>query len=193
MPRIRDERKRGIILGAAKTLFATNGFFKTSIQDIVGETGLPIGSIYTYFKGKEEIISAIVAEGWENSKKKMTGLLAAKIPAREKLRKIVEDFLPELLKDMDFINILLSEALVYTRIEEKLEFLADIMFQFVKELDGAANIPVNRQMMDTALIVYFLGVLNAARLTRSTSVGIKISDIIAFTKTSIEASLGIKL
>jgi AcrR family transcriptional regulator len=193
MARIKDERKRRIILDAAKTLFAARGYAQTSVADIVKETGLPIGSIYTYFKGKEEIISTIVEEGWEQLQKEMRALVEEKLDPREKLRLLIDKFLPEILKDMDFVNIILSEALVYTRIEAKLESLTDVMMKFVGDLSKTSPLPLDRHMVETALVVYFLGILNAARLARTASVGIKVADIIAFTKASIEGSLGVKL
>lgn len=56
-----DARRRQILDGAA-VCFARNGFHATSMQDVLKEVDLSAGAVYRYFKGKEELIGAIVAE-----------------------------------------------------------------------------------------------------------------------------------
>lgn len=62
MPRVSqahlDARRRQII-DAARTRFAAHGFARTSMTDLVEASGLSVGAIYRYFKGKNEIIAAI--------------------------------------------------------------------------------------------------------------------------------------
>ncbi|MBB4929675.1 AcrR family transcriptional regulator [Lipingzhangella halophila] len=56
-----DARRRQI-LDAARRCFVRNGFHATSMQDVLAEAGLSAGAVYRYFKGKDEIIAAIVSE-----------------------------------------------------------------------------------------------------------------------------------
>lgn len=65
MPKVSAEHlanRRQQILDAAATCFARNGFHRTSMQDIVRESGLSAGLIYRYFTGKDDMILAIVDE-----------------------------------------------------------------------------------------------------------------------------------
>jgi TetR/AcrR family transcriptional regulator, transcriptional repressor of aconitase len=65
MPRVDDEylaSRRRQIMDAAITCFARDGFHRTTMQDIVTETGLSAGAIYRYFPAKEDIVAAIAAE-----------------------------------------------------------------------------------------------------------------------------------
>jgi TetR/AcrR family transcriptional regulator, transcriptional repressor of aconitase len=65
MPRVAEsylQSRRRQIMDAAITCFAREGFHRTTMQDIVGETGLSAGAIYRYFRSKEDIIAAIAAE-----------------------------------------------------------------------------------------------------------------------------------
>ena len=70
MPKVSDEhlanRKREI-LDAAANCFARNGFHRTSMQDIVKESGVSAGLIYRYFTGKDDMIVAIV-EDWHTTR-----------------------------------------------------------------------------------------------------------------------------
>ena len=54
--------RRQQILEAAMACFAREGFHGTTMQDIVRQSGLSPGAIYSYFKSKEEIIAAIADE-----------------------------------------------------------------------------------------------------------------------------------
>jgi TetR/AcrR family transcriptional regulator, transcriptional repressor of aconitase len=56
------ESRRREIIDASMTCFARQGFHRTTIQDIVQETGLSAGAIYRYFPSKEDIVAAIADE-----------------------------------------------------------------------------------------------------------------------------------
>ena len=65
MPRVAEsylQSRRRQIMDAAIRCFAREGFHRTTMQDIVRETGLSAGAIYRYFKSKEDIVAAIAAE-----------------------------------------------------------------------------------------------------------------------------------
>jgi TetR/AcrR family transcriptional regulator, transcriptional repressor of aconitase len=65
MPRVSQsylESRRRQIMDAAIACFAREGFHRTTMQDIVTETGLSAGAIYRYFRSKEDIVAAIAAE-----------------------------------------------------------------------------------------------------------------------------------
>ncbi len=54
--------RRQQILEAARGCFLRNGFHATTMQDVLGASGLSAGAVYTYFPGKEEIVRAIALE-----------------------------------------------------------------------------------------------------------------------------------
>ncbi|MFD7701808.1 TetR/AcrR family transcriptional regulator [Streptomyces caelestis] len=56
-----DARRRQILDGAA-SCFARNGFHASSMQDVLKEADLSAGAVYRYFRGKDELIAAIVTE-----------------------------------------------------------------------------------------------------------------------------------
>jgi len=195
MARAKDESKRSAILQSSKKLFAQKGFFNTSIADITSMTGLPTGSIYTYFTNKEEIVRVIVDDGWSDLQKRLVTSLHSAHNPKEQLRVLIDDFLPELLKDFELINILLSEAIDYTKIEEKVEQLARMILAILKGLspDKKTFHALDKRTMKTGLIVYFLGVLNAVKISRETSLGISVDDITGFLRQSIENSMDVEL
>ena len=48
------------ILDAALTLFAENGFDGTSVEQIATEVGIKAPSLYKHYKGKEDILNALI-------------------------------------------------------------------------------------------------------------------------------------
>jgi AcrR family transcriptional regulator len=48
------------ILDAAEPLFYSNGYHETAISDIVKKLGVAQGTVYYYFKSKEEILEALI-------------------------------------------------------------------------------------------------------------------------------------
>src|SRR6266516_1086023 len=57
------EARRTQILDAAVRCFARTGYYATTIEDVVRETGLSRGALYLYFPSKEALYLAI-SERW---------------------------------------------------------------------------------------------------------------------------------
>jgi AcrR family transcriptional regulator len=65
VPKISEEKRqarRTQILDAAALCFAKLGFHRTSMEDIIKESGLSAGAIYCYFRSKHDMVEAISAE-----------------------------------------------------------------------------------------------------------------------------------
>jgi AcrR family transcriptional regulator len=65
MPKVTEAHfaaRRRQILSAALACFARDGFHRTTMQDIFGEAELSPGAVYSYFKGKDDLVRAIIAE-----------------------------------------------------------------------------------------------------------------------------------
>ena len=57
--------KREAILNAAVKVFAQKGFFNSKVADIAGEAGIADGTVYLYFKSKDEILHSIFDRAME--------------------------------------------------------------------------------------------------------------------------------
>ncbi len=62
MARESDKEKRDLILNATLKLITTNGFDATPMSAIATEAGVAAGTIYLYFKNKEELINELYLE-----------------------------------------------------------------------------------------------------------------------------------
>lgn len=195
MAREKDESKRLAIMASAKRLFAEHGFHGASISDLARETGLPVGSIYTYFENKEAVIHSVVEEGWAEFFDGLTLILSLAPTAERKIALIIYRVLPSLFEDVDLISILLSEAAGYVGLEEKLDRLTALVADLVRELarDKGRDMSFPLGQAKAALTLYFLGSLDTVRLSRAAGLGIPNEDIIAFIRLSIENSFSIDL
>src|SRR3954453_17413651 len=57
--------KRELILGAATRVFAQSGYFNSKVADIAAEAGIADGTVYLYFKSKDEILHSIFDRAME--------------------------------------------------------------------------------------------------------------------------------
>jgi len=65
MPKVSEahlEARREQIVDAAVECFSRDGFHRTTMQDIIAQSGLSAGAIYRYFASKDAIIEAIADE-----------------------------------------------------------------------------------------------------------------------------------
>jgi AcrR family transcriptional regulator len=195
MARERDEGKRQAILATAKRLFAANGFHGTSVSDIARETALPVGSLYTYFEGKDEVFRCVIDEGWEEFYGSLSGALGAEGRPEDKLALLVYRFLPSLFRDVDLIAIILAEADRGTGLEEKLERLASLVSGLIAQLAASRGLALDfgTKTAMAAITVYFLGSLDAVRVARNAGIKIGPQDVLAFIRMSIENSFGISI
>ena len=58
-PDVKSERQAQIIQ-AALTCFSRNGYNNTTMDDIVAESGLSKGTLYWYFKGKQDLFVSMI-------------------------------------------------------------------------------------------------------------------------------------
>ncbi|WP_018502022.1 TetR/AcrR family transcriptional regulator [Parafrankia discariae] len=75
MPRVGQahlDARRQQILDAARARFASHGFARTSMADVVAESGLSTGAIYRYFTSKDEIVIAVCEQASDALPKALT-------------------------------------------------------------------------------------------------------------------------
>jgi TetR/AcrR family fatty acid metabolism transcriptional regulator len=93
--------KREAILRAAIRVFAGNGYFNSKVADIAREAGVADGTVYLYFKSKEEILHSIFDRNMEEAITASRKQLEEITDAREKLRRIALLHLERLGADRD--------------------------------------------------------------------------------------------
>src|SRR3989304_5675129 len=59
---MRDPHKPQQIIAAAIRVFAGNGYYNSRVSDVAREAGIAAGTIYLYFKTKDEILVTLFRE-----------------------------------------------------------------------------------------------------------------------------------
>jgi AcrR family transcriptional regulator len=112
---MKPEDRKALILEYAKRLFSRNGYFSTQISDIIEEAGIARGTVYQYFKNKDDIFITLLEDyyaKWEKmmaEREKEINLL--EITAREYLEYRIRMNLKFFADDRDLCNILLRVGL----------------------------------------------------------------------------------
>lgn len=93
--------KREAILRAATRVFARNGYFNSKVADIAREAGVADGTVYLYFKSKEEILHSVFDRNMAEAIAEGRAQLGVIQDSREKLRRIARTHLERLGADRD--------------------------------------------------------------------------------------------
>jgi len=111
--------KRTAIIRAAISVFAHNGYFNSKVADIAREAGVADGTVYLYFKSKEEILHSIfdrtVDEAVADARKQLDDIS----DPREKLRQIARLHLERLGADQDLAVVFQVELRGSTKFMEE--------------------------------------------------------------------------
>jgi AcrR family transcriptional regulator len=88
-PTVTDERKSQILTAAA-TVFTRKGLHETRMDDIAEESGLSKGTLYLYYKSKDELIFAILDRLFQHQFQEAQTLLDANGSAEERIHQLTE-------------------------------------------------------------------------------------------------------
>ena len=111
--------KREAILRAAITVFAHNGYFNAKVADIAREAGVADGTVYLYFKSKEEILHSIFDRSVDEALTAARAQIEAIADARERLRRIAFLHLERLGADRDLAVVFQVELRGSTKFMEE--------------------------------------------------------------------------
>ena len=99
MARNSSADKRATILRAATRVFARNGYFNSKVADIARAADVADGTVYLYFKSKEEILHSIFDQNVEEAIGAARSLIEGISDPREKLRRVASLHLERLGAD----------------------------------------------------------------------------------------------
>lgn len=94
------------LLTAARSLFASQGFFACKVGDIARQAGMSQGNVYWYFGSKEEILQAILAEGFGAVEVMTAEVEDEPGPARARIDLLITRTLDLYRQQADFTRIL---------------------------------------------------------------------------------------
>jgi TetR/AcrR family fatty acid metabolism transcriptional regulator len=82
-----DKRER--ILESAQRVFASKGFFGAKVSDIAEEAGVADGTIYLYFKSKDDLLISLFESQMERVNAELTAAMVDADDGVDKLRRVI--------------------------------------------------------------------------------------------------------
>lgn len=81
--------KRARILESAERVFASKGFFGSKVADIAAEAGVADGTIYLYFRSKDDLLISVFEEQMAKVNEALQTAIRGVKDAAEKLRRLI--------------------------------------------------------------------------------------------------------
>ena len=80
--------KRERLVTAARSLLHRQGYHRTTLADVAGQAGVPLGNVYYYFRTKDDLLEAVVGEHELQARAKLAAFDEIQDP-RERLKALV--------------------------------------------------------------------------------------------------------
>lgn len=138
--------RRNEILQASVRVFVKKGFFKTQMEDVAKESGVAKGTLYLYFRSKEELFASLFEDIFEQGFSNIETIKNMQVEAKEKLMMFIKSQLEfcekniELFMMMDRELHLMEKTLkmshtqkIMKKYEKIICSLSEIVTQGIKE------------------------------------------------------------
>ena len=103
--------KRRLILDAAITVFARQGFHHCRVSDVADEAGVAYGLVYHYFDSKEEMLNELFLERWQIMLDAIAEIdRLGEVPARDKLYMVASFIIDSYRHEPDLMKVIIVEV-----------------------------------------------------------------------------------
>ncbi len=161
--REKNNEKYQAILRAAIKVFASRGFFQSKVADVAQAAGVADGTVYLYFKSKDDLLISIFNETMDDVIAKSRGELQKIEDPVERLRKIASLHLAWLGQDRQLAVVFQVELRQSTKFMEEFSTtrLAEY-FELIREVivDGQAKGIFRKEVQPQVATKVFFGALD---------------------------------
>ncbi len=149
--RLKAPDKHQRILDAAVKVFAGKGFFQAKVSEIAREAGVADGTVYLYFKSKDDLLISIFEVKMREAVARFREAALREQDARSSLERLIRMHLAEFQADPDLAAVFQVELRQSQRfmreyakseLKEYLDLIGDIVRQGQREGTFRTDIPV---------------------------------------------------
>ena len=145
------------ILNSAGAVFAEFGFYKATISQIAAKAGVADGTLYLYFKNKDDILYQFISFKTEIVFQKMNQAVAAGTNAENKLRNLIRCHLEEFQNDKNMAVIFQSEVRYLRDIESQIKDISKMYLDLLSDIIEQGQIEgTMRQDLFVGLVKRFI-------------------------------------
>lgn len=158
--RRREGNKEQDILDASVIVFSRDGYFDTKMHKIADEAGIASGTIYLYFKNKEEILLKIFESVWEKLLRMLEKIEKETTDPIRKIHIIIDSVFDLFNEDPSLITVFVTEQHHILKQHHK-----NLMTSYRKSLsicqkvlhDGISQGVFSKRIDETIFTVFFFG------------------------------------
>jgi len=155
----RADNRLSLLLDEAARLFGAQGFHGTSVRDIVGAVDMLPGSLYYHFATKEDLLTAVYAEGVRRISERVQAAIAERTDAWERLEAACMAHLEALLEESGYAQVVIRvRPADVPSVAARLVLLRDGYERLFADL--VAQLPVESDVDRRTLRLMLLGALN---------------------------------
>ena len=155
--------KRELILRAATRVFAQHGFFQSQVADVARVAGVAAGTVYLYFKGKDDLLVSIFERSMRDFIAEGRAAVDGVAEPAERLRRIAHLHLGRLGRDKHLAVVFQVELRQSVKFMERFSatFLQDYL-KLIREAiaAGQASGAFRRDISATTATKMFFGALD---------------------------------
>jgi AcrR family transcriptional regulator len=133
----RAEERRQQIMDAALACFARKGYHKTTMDDIVAASGLSKGTLYWYFKSKDELFFSLVNWFFLEMQQDIDAIFGQETSPSEKLRALAHEFARFYEEVAEFLNVFFEFWMLGTLNEQLNQLFHTMLSQYRGVIAGA--------------------------------------------------------
>ncbi len=129
--------KRDRILKAAVKVFAKNGFYATRVSEIAKAAGVADGTIYLYFKNKDDVLISIFEDGIQRLLAILRDVAASDEPVERRITRIIELQLGLLEDQRDLAEVITVNLRQSSRLLK--QYAAPLFMEYIEVLAGVID------------------------------------------------------
>ncbi|MGB8330927.1 MAG: TetR/AcrR family transcriptional regulator [Polyangiales bacterium] len=129
--------KRARILKAAIKVFAKNGFYATRVSEIAKAAGVADGTIYLYFKNKDDVLITIFEEGIRQLLAILREVAESEEPFDTRISRIIELQLGLLEEQRDLAEVITVNLRQSSRLLK--QYAAPLFMQYIEVIAGVVR------------------------------------------------------
>jgi len=122
------------ILNSAGAVFAQFGFYKATISQIAAQAGVADGTLYLYFKNKEDILYQFINFKTKFVFQEMHAAVERGSNAEEKLRQLIRCHLTEFQNDKNMAVIFQSEVRYLRETESQIKDMSKMYLDLLSDI-----------------------------------------------------------
>ena len=129
-----EAERRRMILDAALTLFARDGYAGAEVEQIAREAGIGKGTIYRYYPSKRELFLALVDSGYASLQAHMLESRSLSLPLEECFRRGFNAHVEFFLENPNYYRVMMLELP-----DHRLKLSGDIMKRHQRYIQPLVN------------------------------------------------------